>query len=305
MGVLRPQIRLFALAGIILAGSAFVCAQTPLPDQPLANLGGAAKLLNFTGQISVLRDSTALWALNSGDVVQPEQVIVTGTDGWGVFQVADGSKFEVFPNSRVIFRANRGDWKDLLEVWLGQVRVQIDAAYRVSQTTTKKSVRPTAVISGPWHHFRCQRRGSGWLTVVTDEEGVVEVRHALRLYDPPKVLNPNEWVRVYRNEPLAKATIDKGNTFFQRAFASRFRCVLSGSSERLTRRRRRAWRGDIGPLACRQEQWQSRHARHHHLLHHRRPRHLLAISCPGFAFGPGLAVKHPSVRGLNPGRFSK
>ncbi len=29
--------------------------------------------------------------MNLGDFVQPEQVIVTGADGYGVFQIADGS----------------------------------------------------------------------------------------------------------------------------------------------------------------------------------------------------------------------
>ena len=32
-----------------------------------------------------------------------------------MFKLADGSTFEVFPNSQVSFRANRGDWKDLLD----------------------------------------------------------------------------------------------------------------------------------------------------------------------------------------------
>src|SRR5438046_4906707 len=39
------------------------------------------------------------------------QIIVTGAEGYAVFQVADGSTFEVFQNSRVVFRDNPGNWK--------------------------------------------------------------------------------------------------------------------------------------------------------------------------------------------------
>lgn len=210
---LRPNLRLYALVAFVLAGSAILCAQTPLGDQPLSSLGGAAKLLHFMGQISVLRDNST-WALNAGDIVQPQQIIVTGDDGWGVFQVADGSQFEVFPKSRVVFRANRGDWKDMLEVWLGKVKVQIEHAGGVPNHNQVRT--PTAVISVRGTVFDVEVQDADGTTMVLDEEGQVEVRHALRLYDQPKVLNPNEWVLVHKNEPLAKQTIDKGS-LLQRA----------------------------------------------------------------------------------------
>ena len=51
--------------------------------------------------------------------------------------------------------------------------------------------------------------------VVLDEEGSVEVRHLLKVSDP-RVLGPGEWVRIYKNEPLAQKMIDKG-ALLQRA----------------------------------------------------------------------------------------
>ena len=139
MGFFRPKFRALMVLPILLAGAMSLCAQ--IAD---STLNGAAKLLNFTGQISVMRDSTE-WALSAGDLVQPQQVIVTGPEGYGVFQVADGSQFEVFPKSHIVFRANRGDWKDLLEVWLGKVKVQIE---HPGGAPNRNKVRtPTAVIS--------------------------------------------------------------------------------------------------------------------------------------------------------------
>src|SRR5271169_1363800 len=74
---------------------------------------GAAKAITLNGQVSVLRDNSP-WVLNLGDAVQPRQIIITGPDGFAVFQVSDGSTFEVFPNARVVFRENPGSWRDLL-----------------------------------------------------------------------------------------------------------------------------------------------------------------------------------------------
>jgi hypothetical protein len=208
----RLHIRVFmslvtALATMLFAGLN-LRAQVP----GLNPGSGAAKLVSFTGQISVLRDSNP-WALNLGDLVQTEQVIVTGADGYGVFQIADGSKFEVFPKSHVVFRANRGDWRDLLEVWLGKVRVQIE--HPGGLPNNNKVRTPTAVISVRGTIFDVEVEDQDDTTLVVDEEGSVAVQHALRPGDP-KILGPGESVRVFKNEPIARKLIDKGN-FMQRA----------------------------------------------------------------------------------------
>jgi hypothetical protein len=189
------------VAGLLASAGAFA---------QLSDLGGAAKVLTLTGQLSVIRDnsSTTTWALNLGDLVQPEQIIVTGTDGYGLFQVADGSQFEVFPKSRVVFRANRGDWKDLLEVWLGKVRVQIEHAGGLPNHNKVRT--PSAVISVRGTVFDVEVEDEEATTLVIDEEGQVEVAHLLQP-GASRLLNPGEYVRVYKNEPLAKQLIDKGS----------------------------------------------------------------------------------------------
>ncbi len=202
----------FTLAAVLLCAGTITWAQFAGPD-----LNGAAKLMSFTGQISVLRDSNP-WALNLGDIVQPQQVIVTGPDGYGVFQVSDGSTFEVFPKSRVVFRQNRGDWKDLLEVWLGKVRVTIE--HPGGLPNNNKVRTPSAVISVRGTIFDVTVEDEDATTLVLDEEGQVEVRHILRLSDPPKILGPGEFVRVYKNEPIAQKVIDKGGVMRRLARAA-------------------------------------------------------------------------------------
>jgi hypothetical protein len=220
---LRPVSRLIALGLFLISLSASVQAQLPGQD-----LGGAARLLSWTGQISILRDGST-WALNAGDLIQPEQVIVTGPDGYGLFQVADGSKFEVFPKSRVVFRANRGDWRDLLEVWLGKIRAQIEHAGGLPNRNKVRT--PSAVISVRGTVFDVEVEDEDATTLVIAEEGQVEVRHLLRISEP-KVLNPGEWVRVYKNEPLAKKMIDKGSVLERAARAASdafYQIALNGS----------------------------------------------------------------------------
>lgn len=209
MAQFRSVVRLSLTLALILGLSGSLPAQTVTPDP---SLNGAAKLLSWTGQISVLRDNTT-WALNTGDLVQPEQVVVTGVDGYGVFQVADGSTFEVFPKSKVVFRANRGDWRDLLEVWLGKVRVQIEHAGGLPNHNKVRT--PSAVISVRGTIFDVEVEDEDATTMVLDEEGSVEVRHLLRVSES-RILNAGEFVRVYRNQPLAQAGVDKGS-LLQRA----------------------------------------------------------------------------------------
>ncbi len=213
MAHFRPMSRYRVACGGALPGLLLLCAlglmsQTP-PSPAAAPPDGAAKLLSFTGQISVLRSNYA-WALNAGDFVKRQEVIVTGPDGWGVFQVADGSTFEVFPKSRVVFRANLGDWRDLLEVWLGKVRVQIEHFGGVPNNN--KVSTPTAVISVRGTIFTVEVDDQAESTTVLDEEGSVAVLHALKT-GPERLLAPGESITVYKNVPLAKAQIDKGGVF--------------------------------------------------------------------------------------------
>jgi hypothetical protein len=183
---------------LVTAMAAVLCAQSA--RKPMVDVSGAAQLVVFSGQISVLRDSTP-WVLNVGDYVQPLQVIVTGPDGSGLFKVADGSTFEVFPKSKVVFRANRGNWEDLLELVLGKIKVQIEHPGGVPNNNKVRT--PTAVISVRGTIFDVEYNADDDSTTVLDEEGSVEVARALRL-DDKRILNPNESIKVYKNESLAR-----------------------------------------------------------------------------------------------------
>ena len=198
--------RLRRNSSFVLTLAALLSAGMLHAQSTSSDLNGAAKLMQFSGQISYMRGSD-LWALNLGDIVQPQQTIVTGADGYGLFQVSDGSTFEVFPKSKVVFRPNRGDWQEIIEVWLGKIRVQIEHAGGLPNNNRVRT--PSAVISVRGTIFDVEVEDEDGTTLVLDEEGLVEVRHILKAGDPV-VLNTGQYIRIYKNEPIAKKLIDKG-----------------------------------------------------------------------------------------------
>jgi hypothetical protein len=208
---------LAALAGVCLAQST---SQIAPP--------GAAKVVSMTGQVSVLQDNYP-WALHPGDVVKLKQEITTGPDGFASLQVSDGSTFEVYPNSRVIFRNNPSDWTDLLDVFIGRIKVHIQKLG--GQPNHNRVHSPTALISvrGTIFDVVVDNDES---TLISVDEGLVSVRHLLQP-GPEKLVSPGEYLRVYRNQPLAQKSVDKSfavQSGLRAASEAMWRIILGGPS---------------------------------------------------------------------------
>jgi hypothetical protein len=167
---------------------------------PLQAQDTAAKALVINGDVSVLRDSGP-WALFEGNTVRPQQIVKTGSDGYARFQVSDGSTFEVFPNSQVIFRANPPSWKDLLDVVIGRVKVYIQHLPGVPNPNNVSS--PTAVISVRGTIFEVVVEDQDGTTFVSVDEGLVAVRSKAPA-GGEVLLQPTESIRVFKNQPLAR-----------------------------------------------------------------------------------------------------
>ena len=172
-----------------------------------------ARVISAVGRVSVLRDSQP-WALSAGESVAAQQIIVTGPDGHATFQVSDGSTFEVFPNSHVVFRKNVPNWRDLIDVLLGQVRVHIQKFGNIPNPN--RVITPTAVISVRGTTFDVTVDDEGESTLVQVEEGLVSVQHALLPTGDGKLLKDGEELRVFKQQPLAHG-FDKGSVV-QRVF---------------------------------------------------------------------------------------
>ena len=189
--------------GLLLAATSVVSSAQILPGSSES----AAKVISLNGQVSVLKDSEP-WALSIGDLVQVRQVIVTGPDGFAQFQVSDGSTFEVYPNSNVVFRKNPPNLRDLLDVLVGRVKVHIQKWG--GQPNPNRVITPTAVISVRGTTFDVSVDDDSEATMISVEEGIVDVRHALKPGGGTKTLNAGESLHVYKDQPLAQSQIDKG-----------------------------------------------------------------------------------------------
>jgi hypothetical protein len=220
---LPPRPSRLATLGLLMAAAAVVCsAQFPFSDS--ANY--AAKAETVIGQVSVLKDVP--WALSAGDLVQVQQMILTGSDGYALFRVSDGSTFEVYPNSRVVFRKNPGSWRDLIDVLVGRIRVQIQ--HFGNTPNPNRIMTPTAVISVRGTTFDVEVSDDlEETTLVEVEEGVVEVRHALLPTNIPTTLRTGESMRIYKNVPLARGIIDKG-TILKQVFRSVMDAVVTAGT---------------------------------------------------------------------------
>jgi FecR protein len=208
---MRKLLAPFALAAVVC----LLLCPTPGKAQFFPSEAGnyAAKAVSVSGRVSVMKD-TVPWAISVGDTVQVQQLIVTGQDGNALFQLSDGSTFQVYPNSEVLFRKTPGDWRDLLDVLVGRIRVQIQ--HLMGQPNPNRVLTPTAVISVRGTTFDVEVDEEGNVTTIEVEEGQVEVRHALLPRDNATVLNPGDPpLRVYRNEPIANNTPINKSTIFR------------------------------------------------------------------------------------------
>ncbi len=190
--------------GLIVIALAVLSAMLCAAQSPVA------KAIEIQGQVSVLKDNYP-WALAPGATLQPMQIVLTGADGFARFEVSGGSTFEVFPNSRVQFRANPGNFKDLVDLVLGRIRVHIE---KIGGQPNPNSVRTsTAVISVRGTTFDVIASDDS--TTVAVEEGQVAVRHLLRPSSGEKLVNAGEALTVFKNEPLAKRQVDRGRVYQQ------------------------------------------------------------------------------------------
>ncbi len=188
----RNALGLLALAGLL--------AVQALGADPSA----AARLGAADGQVSVLRNGE-MWALFAGSTVRVGEMIVTGPDGVARLEISDGSFFYVYPNSRVMFRANPGNLRDLLEVLLGKIKVHIQTIG--GRPNFYKIHSPTAVISvrGTVFEVAVDAESVTWVAV---DEGLVIVEHRL-LPGKAVPLAPGQSLQVFPNAALAAAGINK------------------------------------------------------------------------------------------------
>ncbi|MCB9383663.1 MAG: FecR domain-containing protein [Bryobacterales bacterium] len=190
-----------AVLAIVLLGA--LAGPGPLDAQSMGG-ASAAQVAVAEGNVSVIR-SDQVWALFAGDQVNVGETIVTGPDGFAQLTVQDGSSFLVYPDSRVVFRRNPGNLRDLIDLFLGRVKVYIQ--HLGNEPNPHRIFTPTAVISVRGTTFDVSIDEDEIVTVGVDE-GVVTVQHRLIPRTKETPVEAGQSLIVYPNVPLAKAGVD-------------------------------------------------------------------------------------------------
>jgi hypothetical protein len=159
---------------MLLLAAALVVCLGPAHAQSTSK----ATAIQLVGSVSIIKDASQYrTALFNGNQVSAGQMIVTGPDGYAKFQVADGSTFEVFPDSQVTFKSTMG-WGDLVNVMIGKIKVWIQHAPGIPNPNNVTT--PSALISVRGTIFIVDVRDADGTTDVAVDEGIVDVRHLLR-----------------------------------------------------------------------------------------------------------------------------
>ncbi|MFL6353455.1 MAG: hypothetical protein ACJ74Z_16620 [Bryobacteraceae bacterium] len=167
-----------------------------------------ARATSLTGQVSRIRDGQP-WALSTGDLIAPQQTIITGADGYGHFEVAGGSSFDVFANSRVVFRQNRANGGDLLDFLAGRVRIHLQPGVAQLQ---QRIFCPVAIITA---------HEPATIALAVDEddtaridvmEGVIGVQHAFLPSSEPVLVTAVDAVLVHKDQQISHQ-LDRGSLY--------------------------------------------------------------------------------------------
>lgn len=186
-------------AAFALCAAALICAV------PAGAQDSAAQVLAAEGQVSVWRNGQ-VWALFEGNSVAVGQTIITGDDGFAELETSDGSKFLVYPDSRVVFRKNPGSLSDLIDIFLGRVKLSIRRFGGLPNP--HRIFSPTAVISVRGTIFDVAV-AEDETTIVSVEEGLVGVEHRLMPRGSETPVAAGQSLTVYASSPLAQAGVDK------------------------------------------------------------------------------------------------
>ncbi len=196
---MRPYICAFAMLSLNAA------AQSPDPAvmQPYE-----ARAVEVSGEVNRSIDSQP-WALSKGEHVPVRQIITTGRDGSASFVVAGGSGFEMFSNSKVVFRQNTARAGDLLDVVAGRVRVRL---HPMAGQLQQRVFTPVAAISAS---------APALISIAVDEdtnvridvlEGEIKVQHLLLPRNEPTLVRAVDAILVERNQQLSRR-LDRGSLY--------------------------------------------------------------------------------------------
>ena len=199
--------RFRTIAFVLAATHAILRAGSP-PVDPVATDGYQAYVTAAEGQVSIQHDQQP-WAVSSGEHVPIQRLITTGGDGFARFEVNGGSSFEIFANSRVIFRQNASAAGDLLDVVAGRVRIHLNPGPGQLQQRVFCSIATITALNPATIALAIDEDDSVRIDVL---EGEVLVQHKLLPRSDPTLVRAVDAIMVDKNEQISRR-LDRGTLY--------------------------------------------------------------------------------------------
>jgi hypothetical protein len=167
-----------------------------------------ARATVVTGKVTRVRDAQP-WAVTSGERVPVRQVITTGPDGYAHFDIAGGGSFDIFANSRVVFRQNAASAGDLLDVIEGRVRIHLKP----------QPGQPQQRILTPFAWIAAVQEATVSIAIDEDDamridvlEGEVRVQHTLLPRSEPTIVRAVDAILVRSDQQISRR-LDRGSLY--------------------------------------------------------------------------------------------
>lgn len=199
--------RFFPILLAVTAAAGRALQNTPPLDQAAVQKF-EARATAVTGKVTRTRDEQP-WALSAGERVPIQQVITTGNDGYAHFEVAGGGSFDIFANSRVVFRQNAASAGDLLDVIEGRVRVHLKPQPGQAQ---QRIMTPSAWINASQEATVAIAIDEDAAMRVDVLEGEVSVRHTLLPRSDPTIVRAVDAILVRSDQQISRR-LDRGSLY--------------------------------------------------------------------------------------------
>ncbi|HRV07143.1 MAG TPA: FecR family protein [Acidobacteriota bacterium] len=132
--------------------------------------------------------------VSPGDVVQRGERLLTGTSGYLLLGLPDSSTVEVEPNTELEILDFTGNLRELLQIWMGKVRLKIRKF--IGAPNPYQMYSPIATIGVRGTEFEIEVT-QDHITTVRVWEGLVGVRNRQRPSEPERLVVPGEVVTVF------------------------------------------------------------------------------------------------------------
>ena len=200
--------RILCLAMTLSSAVAYGFCPQNLPVVAAAMQPYEAHAMAVSGKVSRTRDAQP-WAVSTGEQIPVRQVISTGDDGVAHFTVAGGSYFDIFNNSRVIFRENTASAGDLLDLLSGRVKVHLqpNATQRQQRVFT-----PAAIIFADQPATFALALDEDDTLRIDVIEGEVRVQHTRLPKSDPTVVRAIDAILVRPDEAISRR-VDRGSLY--------------------------------------------------------------------------------------------